>query len=89
MSVRAAILGHEGGNRYEMFDVASVDAAGARLVGPLLLEIGEEVTLRLSRGDAEVDVRARVTAVERTGKDAVSVVRFAGGADLGRIVSPA
>ena len=34
---------------YEMFDVVSLDVAGARLAGPLLLEIGEELTLRLSR----------------------------------------
>lgn len=87
--MRAAILAPEGDGRYEMFDVASVDAAGARLIGPLLLEIGEEVTLRLSRDDAEIDVKARVTAVERGGRDAVSVVRFVGGPDLGRIVSPA
>jgi hypothetical protein len=89
MSVRAAILAPEGDGRYEMFDVASVDAAGARLVGPLLLEIGEEITLRLSRGDAEVDVKARVTAVERGGRDPVSVVRFVGSTDLRPIVSPA
>jgi hypothetical protein len=63
---------------YRMFDVDDLDLHGARLRGPLLLEIGEEVTLRLSRGDAEAEVQARVTAVERGAGDPVSVLAFVG-----------
>jgi hypothetical protein len=74
--VRASIVGDAGGATYEMFDIVSVDADGARLVGPLLLEVGEEVTLRLPNGETETVVRARVTAVERGERDAVSVVAF-------------
>lgn len=73
---RASIVGIAGDATYEMFDVVSVDADGARLVGPLLLEIGEEITLRLPNGEGERVVRARVTAVERREHDAVSVVQF-------------
>jgi hypothetical protein len=66
----------DGGTPYAMFDVESVDLEGARLKGPLLLEIGEQVTLRLARGGDEVEVLACVTSVERGERDAVSVVSF-------------
>jgi len=66
----------DGGTPYAMFDVESVDLSGARLKGPLLLEIGEEITLRVARGGDEVEVRACVTSVERGERDAVSIVSF-------------
>jgi hypothetical protein len=72
----AAVLGASAGDRYEMFDVAAIDEDGARLVGPLLLEIGEEITLRLTRDERVVELRARITGVERAGGEAVSLVRF-------------
>jgi len=68
-----------GGAVYEMFDVETVDLGGARLVGPLLLEVGEQVCLRLSRDERAVEVVARVTGVERGERDAVSVVAFVDG----------
>lgn len=66
----------DGGTPYSMFDVESVDLEGARLKGPLLLEVGEQITLRLARGTDEVEVRAFVTSVERGERDAVSIVSF-------------
>jgi hypothetical protein len=75
--VRVLVAAHaDGGTPYAMFDVESVDLEGARLKGPLLLEVGEEITLRLARGADEVEVRACVTSVERGERDAVSIVAF-------------
>lgn len=76
--VRASVVGTAAA--YEMFDVASIDAGGARLLGPLLLEVGEEVTLRLARDGAELEVRARVTRVERGEHDCATVIAFEGAA---------
>jgi hypothetical protein len=79
-TIRAALLGEADGASYEMFDVVSVDSAGARLTGPLLLEIGEELTLQLTRGDVRVEVRGRVAAHQRKpdepGLGTVSWVEF-------------
>jgi hypothetical protein len=72
--VRASVVGADAA--YEMFDVASLDATGARLIGPLLLEIGEEVTLRITSDGTEVEVRARVTRVERGERDPATVIEF-------------
>ena len=75
--VRVMVAAHaDGGTPYAMFDVESVDPEGARLKGPLLLEIGEQVTLQLARGADAVEVKACVTSVERGERDAVSIVSF-------------
>jgi hypothetical protein len=75
--VRVMVAAHaDGGTPYAMFDVESVDLEGARLKGPLLLEIGEQVTLTLARGGDAVEVKACVTSVERGDRDAVSIVSF-------------
>jgi len=50
---------------YAMFDAVEVTSTGARLRGPLLLEVGERLTLRVARGEQSVEVAARVTSVER------------------------
>jgi hypothetical protein len=68
---RASVVG--GDERYEMFDVAELDERGARLVGPLLLEVGEEVTLRMPD---QREVRVRVTRVERGEREAATLVTF-------------
>jgi hypothetical protein len=73
-AARASVLGGDGG--YEMFDVVEIDDRGARLVGPLLLEVGEEITLRLAKGGADVELRARVTRVERGEREAATLVTF-------------
>ena len=75
--VRVMVAAHaDGGTPYAMFDVESVDPEGARLKGPLLLEVGEQVTLTLARGADAVEVKACVTSVERGDRDAVSIVSF-------------
>lgn len=75
--VRVMVAAHaDGGAPYAMFDVESVDLEGARLKGPLLLEIGEQITLTLVRGAEAVEVKACVTSVERGDRDAVSIVSF-------------
>lgn len=75
--VRVMVAAHaDGGAPYAMFDVESVDLEGARLKGPLLLEIGEQITLTLARGAEAVEVKACVTSVERGDRDAVSIVSF-------------
>lgn len=73
---RASIVADAGNATYEMFDVVSIDDAGARLAGPLFLEVGEEITLRLPNGEGDRVVRARVVAVERGEHGGVSVVEF-------------
>ena len=76
-TVRVAIVVGDGGGdqAYEVFDVVSVDTAGARVTGPLLLEVGEELTLRLTRGELRATVRGRVAAHQRApGSDAAEVV---------------
>lgn len=74
MSVRVSVVGD--GTTYEIFSVESVDLAGARLTGPLALEIGEEITLRLTKGDAQAQVTARVKDVERGDREAIAIVTF-------------
>lgn len=75
-TVRVAIVDvGDADHAYELFDVVSVDTAGARVTGPLLLEIGEELTLRLTRGELRATVRGRVAAHQRApGSDAAEVV---------------
>jgi hypothetical protein len=75
--VRLAVVGD--GGTYAMFEVDAVDGAGARVRGPVLLEIGEEIPLRLSRGGASADVRARVTRHEQVGDDTATVLVFVDG----------
>ena len=47
---------------YDMFDVDGVDADDVRVRGPMLLEVGEEVQLRVERGSQTALIRARVSA---------------------------
>jgi hypothetical protein len=62
--ITISVVGSERGP-YAMFDVVTVTSAGATLRGPLLLELGERLTLRVSRGEKHVDVDARVGGVKR------------------------
>ncbi len=59
---------------YSMFDLRSIDEDGAVLGGPLLLEIGETLTLRMQKGERAVDILARVHAVGTD--DETMTVRF-------------
>lgn len=81
--IAAAVL-VDGRDPYAMYDVREVTAASARLRGPLLLEIGETFTLRVSRGAVAVDVTSRVTEVVRPpghGEPELVVAFAAGDAD--------
>jgi hypothetical protein len=62
--ITIAVVGAERGP-YAMFDVVAVTDTGATLRGPLLLELGERLTLRVTRGDRSIDVDARVGGVKR------------------------
>ncbi len=64
-AITVAVVGAEHGV-YTMFDVVRVTASAATLRGPLLLEVGERLTLRVSRGERWVDVGARVSGVRRS-----------------------
>jgi len=75
--VQVVVVGD--GATYDMFEVDSVDGAGARVRGPVLLEIGEEIPLRLTRGEATAEVRARVTGHERAGADTITELAFIAG----------
>lgn len=64
---------------YLMFEAHSVTLEGATLIGGLLLEEGEEVTLELRLPDRPaVRARARVVAIDTSaaGKDAALRVEF-------------
>jgi PilZ domain-containing protein len=53
---------------YPMFELRELRGDGALLSGPLLLEVSEELTLRLQPASgAPLVLRARVTAVENAG----------------------
>jgi hypothetical protein len=83
VAIAAAVV-VDGRDPYAMYDVREVTASSARLRGPLLLEIGETFTLRISRGDVAVDVPTRVTEVVRReghGEPELVVAFAAGDAD--------
>jgi hypothetical protein len=66
---------------YDMFDV--LDAAGGpdgkvRVRGSLLLEIGEELDLRVERGAESATVRGRVVGHETRGSEAVTTFALVG-----------
>jgi hypothetical protein len=48
---------------YPMFDLRSLDEAGAVLCGPLFLEVGELLVLRLDAPAGNVQLEARVHSV--------------------------
>ncbi|MBL4632255.1 MAG: hypothetical protein JKY56_00180 [Kofleriaceae bacterium] len=48
---------------YTMFDLRSLDAKGAVLSGPLLMEIGESFQIRVAHKGSEFELRAKVHAV--------------------------
>jgi hypothetical protein len=84
-AVSVAVVG--AGGAYDMFDVVAVDGAGVKVRGPVLLEVSEEVPLRVSRDGASVDVRARVTAHVRGEDGAVTeLVLVDGETELRRLL---
>ena len=59
---------------YDMFDVRSMDEAGAVLSGPLFLEIGETLQLRLAKGEETLEIEATVHSVQQ--EEELMTVRF-------------
>lgn len=72
----------EGRDPYAMFELVELTAASARLRGPLMLELGELINLRLIRDGKIVDVEGRISAVARGDGhgDPVSTVELGEGA---------
>jgi hypothetical protein len=84
-AVSVAVVGASGA--YDMFDVIACDASGVKVRGPVLLEVSEEVPLRVSRNGASVDVRARVTKHEKGDGGAVTeLVLVDGETELRRLL---
>lgn len=73
---------------YAMFELVALTTTDAKLRGPLLLELGEQINLRLTRDAKSVDVEARITGVARGDgqADPVTTVEFLDGAGL--LVAP-
>jgi hypothetical protein len=81
-----AVVGDAGA--YDMFDVLACDGEGARVRGPMMLEISEEIPLRVSRNGTSVDVRARVAGHERSDGGAVTKLVFLDGeSELQRLLA--
>ena len=78
----------DGRSPYAMFELVELTAAVARLRGPLMLELGEEVALRFTRAGRTVDTEGRVAAIARDDAhgDPVTTVDLADGAALAPIL---
>jgi hypothetical protein len=50
---------------YAMFELVEVSVPHLRLRGPLMLELGEHVALRLTRDGRHLDVDGQVSAIDR------------------------
>jgi len=61
----AASVVVSGRDPYAMYDAREVSVSSARLRGPLMLEVGESFTLRMTRGAIAIEVATRVTEVVR------------------------
>lgn len=71
----------EGRDPYAMFELVDLTSTGARLRGPLMLELGELINLRLIRDGKIVDVEGRISAVARGDghADPVTTIELAAG----------
>ena len=73
---------------YDMFDFERVDGESIFVRGPVLLEIGEMLSLALRRGGETVVVRVRVTRHhDQAGDGVTELALVAPGADAKRILS--
>lgn len=63
-AIRAAVV-IAGRTPYAMYTATAVSPLSARLRGPLLLEIGETFTVRMSRAAIAVEVATKVVEVVR------------------------
>jgi len=62
-----------GGATYEIFDFDRLQDRSVRLRGPMLLEVGEEIALQFSVGDAHASARARVFSHELDAGEPVTI----------------
>lgn len=74
MSVTVIINTESCSGEYTMFDLNSLDEDGAVLGGPLFLEVGETLELRVAKGDKSIQLLARVHEVAED--NATMTVRF-------------
>lgn len=82
--IRAAVV-VAGREPYAMYDATAVTATSARLRGPLLLEIGETFTVRMSRAAVAVEVATRVVEVVRGAHGESELVIAFTDADRGKL----
>ncbi len=76
-AIRAAVV-IAGRPPYAMYVATAVSPLSARLCGPLLLEIGEAFTVRMSRAAVAVEVATTVVEVVRNAHgDSEMVIAFA------------
>jgi hypothetical protein len=87
-SIAASVL-VEGRAPYAMFEVIELTATAARLRGPLMLEVGEHLGLRLKRGDRVADVEGRIASIARDGGhgDPITVVELLDAGAVGPFLS--
>ncbi len=78
MSATVIVKNDRCSGEYDMFDLRSVnlaeDAESAVLHGPLFLEVGETMTLRVGMGSEKVDLQAKVQSVRSA--DSIMTVRL-------------
>ncbi len=76
-AIRAAVV-ISGRAPYAMYTATAVSPLSARLRGPLLLEIGEAFTVRMSRAAVAVELATKVVEVVRNDHgDSEMVIAFA------------
>ncbi len=74
MSATVTISTANGKGEYSMFDLRSLDTKGAVLEGPLFLEVGETIKLRVNKAGKSIELAARVHEVAED--KATMTVRF-------------
>jgi hypothetical protein len=69
---RVVVVG-SGGATYEMFELERSQDRTMRLRGPILLEIGEEVSLQIELGTTASTARARISGHEDAAGEPVTI----------------
>ena len=69
------------GRSYGMFELVELTVAKARVRGPLMLELGEQLAMRFTREGKTVEVDGRITEVARGAghDDPITTVTLADG----------
>lgn len=77
----------DGREPYAMFELLDLTATTARLRGPLMLEVGEHVGLRLKRGERAVDLEGRIASIARDDGDPITTVDLLDGAAVSPLLA--